>query len=216
MAKFTEYRDIFKWNKQLMEDDWNDGQAYVVKHVMKGDDTEFTTTAKVGEAKGDSHKVSLEHKMKLNQTKDNAYPFDSEIKLKNNGEIHADVKSDFLKSYEGLEHVRVITKGCYNTNATPWSLGFSYMNDTVKTDLLVDTSGDHSATANFNWQVAPWLIFGGTKTWKNALDVMNNVSWKCAFAGHFQKELQWGVLLDGQSDTLADTTVKASTMYFNH
>lgn len=136
--------------------------------------------------------------------------------MKNNGEMAADVKWDFLKSYEGLEHVRVISKGNYNSNATPWSAGFSYMNDTIKTDLLVDTSGNHSATANFMWQVAPWLIFGGTKTWKNALDVMNNVKWTCAFAGHFQKELQWGLLLDGQSDTLADTTVKASTMYFNH
>ena len=39
MAKFCEYRDLFKWNKNLMEDDWNDGQAYVLKHTVKGNDT---------------------------------------------------------------------------------------------------------------------------------------------------------------------------------
>ena len=36
MAKFCEYRDLFKWNKALMEDDWNDGQTYVLKTVNKG------------------------------------------------------------------------------------------------------------------------------------------------------------------------------------
>lgn len=35
MAKFCEYRDIFKWNKQLMEDDYNDGQSYFLKTVNK-------------------------------------------------------------------------------------------------------------------------------------------------------------------------------------
>lgn len=38
MAKFVEMRDLFKWNKQLMEDDWNDGQAYVVKATTKSGD----------------------------------------------------------------------------------------------------------------------------------------------------------------------------------
>ena len=35
MAKFCEYRDLFKWNKNVMEDDWNDGQAYMLKLAMK-------------------------------------------------------------------------------------------------------------------------------------------------------------------------------------
>lgn len=38
MAKFCEFRDLFKWNKQLMEDDYNDGQAYFLKTVHKGGD----------------------------------------------------------------------------------------------------------------------------------------------------------------------------------
>ena len=35
MAKFCEYRDMFKFNKNVMEDDWNDGQAYMVKLATK-------------------------------------------------------------------------------------------------------------------------------------------------------------------------------------
>lgn len=60
MAKFCEWRDLYKWNKQLMEDDWNDGQQYFVKYTQKGSDCEMTTTAKVAEAKSDSHKMALE------------------------------------------------------------------------------------------------------------------------------------------------------------
>jgi len=29
------YRDLFKWNKNLMEDDWNDGQHIVIKNKAK-------------------------------------------------------------------------------------------------------------------------------------------------------------------------------------
>lgn len=43
MAKFCEFRDLFKWNKQLMEDDWNDGQAYFLKTVHKGGDAVSST-----------------------------------------------------------------------------------------------------------------------------------------------------------------------------
>ena len=44
MAKFCEYRDLFKWNKQLMEDDWNDGQTYVLKTVNKASDKTVSIT----------------------------------------------------------------------------------------------------------------------------------------------------------------------------
>jgi len=133
MAKFCEYRDIFKWNKQLMEDDWNDGQAYTVKHTLKGEDTEFVTTAKIGEAKSDAHKVGLEHKMTL-KTKGTEMSggFDSEVKLKNNGEMACKMDFDFLKSYEGLENVRLLTRGTYNNNVKAGQMGFSFLNDKVK------------------------------------------------------------------------------------
>lgn len=217
MAKFCEYRDLFKWNKQLMEDDWNDGQAYTVKHTLKGEDTEFVTTAKVGEAKSDAHKVSLEHKMTM-KTKgaDITGPFDSEVKLKNNGEMACDMKFDFLKSYEGLENVRLLAKGTYNSNATPGSFGFSFLNDTVKYDQLMETTGNNGMKINCTYQAAPWLILGCTKSWKSFMDPMNNVAWSAGATGHFEKNLQWGVLLDGHSETISDTAVKASTLYFNH
>jgi len=32
MAKFATFKDMFKWNKQLMEDDFNDGKLYTLKH----------------------------------------------------------------------------------------------------------------------------------------------------------------------------------------
>jgi len=35
MPKFVEYRDIFKFNKQLLDDDYNQGKAYVQKADLK-------------------------------------------------------------------------------------------------------------------------------------------------------------------------------------
>lgn len=49
--------------------------------------TEFTNTVKLGEAKSDAHKVSLECK-----TKCNMWDAENEFKLKNNGEVNYDLK----------------------------------------------------------------------------------------------------------------------------
>ena len=43
MAKFTQWKDIFEWNKKLMELEWNDGQQYTVEHKVKKD--QFVSTA---------------------------------------------------------------------------------------------------------------------------------------------------------------------------
>lgn len=32
MATFSSFKDMFKWNKQLFEDDFNEGKLYTVKH----------------------------------------------------------------------------------------------------------------------------------------------------------------------------------------
>jgi hypothetical protein len=60
MSSFEDYGDLFKWNRCLMEDDWNDGQQYVLKIKNKGPSTEFATTFKAGQAKDGKHKLSAE------------------------------------------------------------------------------------------------------------------------------------------------------------
>lgn len=55
---------------------------------------EFTNTAKVGEVKGDAHKVALEHKTKW-VSKD--LKGEMEFKAKNSGEMVCDTKLDFIK-----------------------------------------------------------------------------------------------------------------------
>lgn len=61
---------------------------------------EFTHTAKVGESKvTESAKVSLEHKTKWVSKEYGG--FDCEFKLKNNGELACDFKSDYLKVSQG-------------------------------------------------------------------------------------------------------------------
>ena len=35
MSKFEDFGDMFNWNRELFEDDYNDGQKLVVKHKKK-------------------------------------------------------------------------------------------------------------------------------------------------------------------------------------
>lgn len=65
--------------------------------------------------------------------------------------MSGDVKSDFLKSYEGFENVRLLLKGTYNTGAKPMQLGWSLMNNDVKLDHYVDTSKDYGTVMNMTW-----------------------------------------------------------------
>lgn len=79
------------------------------------------------------------------------------------------------------------------------------MTNTLKFDNYVDTSKDYSMVINYTWQIAPWLIMGVNKKWKSVLDPMNNVKWSVGWTGHLQKELQWGLGVNGKSDTLEKT-----------
>ena len=115
-----------------------------------------------------------------------------------------------------MENVRLLTKFGYNKNATPVSFGLSYMADSVKFDTLVDASKGNAMVVNWTWQAAPWLIMGCNKKWKSVLDPMNNVKWSAGFTGHFEKSLQWGLGLNGKSDTLEKTAITDTTLYFNH
>lgn len=52
------------------------------------------------------------------------------------------------QQYEGFENVRVLNKVTLNTNGTPMALGASYMSDSMKSDVLVDTSKDYGMVIN--------------------------------------------------------------------
>lgn len=81
---FENYNDLFKWNKNLMEDDWNDGQHLVIKAKGKGDHHDFASTTKIGheDASGKS-KIATEQKLKGDIGKYGEY----EIKMKNFGNL---------------------------------------------------------------------------------------------------------------------------------
>lgn len=55
---------------------------------------------KVAEPKGDAHKVALEHKFKWVSKELNG--METEVKLKNNGELACDGKFDYLKVSGGF------------------------------------------------------------------------------------------------------------------
>ena len=95
MSKFEDFGDLFNFNRELMEDDYNDGQKYMVKWKKKAGTTEFATTVKVGDAKDGSHKLAVEEKVKAKFTE--AGGVQIECKFKNSGDYTYEVESDCLK-----------------------------------------------------------------------------------------------------------------------
>ena len=94
MSKFEDYADLFKWNRCLMEEDWNDGQQYTLKIKNKGPNNEFATTFKVAEEKDGKHKLAAEEKIKLKQPEMGGLEW--EVKLKNNGTVSWELESNCL------------------------------------------------------------------------------------------------------------------------
>ena len=39
MSKFEDFKDMFSFNREMFEDDYNDGQKYMVKHKKKAGST---------------------------------------------------------------------------------------------------------------------------------------------------------------------------------
>lgn len=143
----------------------------------------------------------MEHKTKI-VNKEWLNGLEYEFKFKNSGEVAYDCKMDYLKQFEGFENVRLLAKGTINKNQTPYTMGLSYMNDTVKYDLYQDMSKDYSATQNITYRATDWMIIGGTKSWKSMLSPMNNVKWGVGVATHYDKTLHWGIMVKGDSETI--------------
>lgn len=96
MPKFAEHRDLFKFNKELLDDDYNPGQALVVKaKVTHPTDKklESSITAKVGNPKADdTSAVAIECKCK-----GDTGPMNQENSFNNKGLLHCDMKFDISK-----------------------------------------------------------------------------------------------------------------------
>lgn len=97
-----------------MEDDYNVGKAYTVKHKKNLDGgAEMETNVKLNEAANGSHKLAADHKIKAK------YPewggCTVEVKADNSGKI--DYKTDwtYFQKYEGLEKLVVKHDGVCNT-----------------------------------------------------------------------------------------------------
>lgn len=95
MSKFEDFGDLFNFNRDLMEDDYNDGQKYVVKWKKKAGSTEFATTVKVGDAKEGASKLAVEEKLKLKMKEAGGIQLES--KIKNSGDVTYELESDCLK-----------------------------------------------------------------------------------------------------------------------
>jgi len=158
MAKFECFKDLFSFNRCLMEDDFNDGQLYTVKlkNKTKGGQ-EFATTVKVGNAKDGSHKLAFEEKVKGSHTELGGFKFEG--KIKNSGDVESEAKFNWLKNIEGLEDLKPMVLYKLNTSSgfKGADVGFEFENKSVKTKNLVSASStpvlDHELTVQTGYDV---------------------------------------------------------------
>ena len=166
MTDFDSWDDLFKWNRSLMEDDWNDGQHLVIKDKRKLlKNHEISTTAKVAEAKDNKHKLALEQKWKGSMEEFGGNDF--EAKIKNNGTLTWEMKNNLLgvstffsffgstvflqDNVDGLQGAKVHVKGTIDNGAMKdHQAGIKFDNDTAKVSALLSV------------EKSPSLFFVGT------------------------------------------------------
>mmetsp|Transcript_20000 Transcript_20000/g.14712 ORF Transcript_20000/g.14712 Transcript_20000/m.14712 type:complete len:93 (+) Transcript_20000:23-301(+) len=92
MLKFENWTDLFKFNKELLDDDYNPGQRYVAKKKFKSEDgsTEVNFTCKQSHHDG-SGNAKINTELKVKQTLEGTT---MEGVIKNDRTCTSEIKSD--------------------------------------------------------------------------------------------------------------------------
>jgi len=96
------------------------------------------------------------------------------------------------------------------------SLGFNYDTDKMNYQQLVETTGNNAMEITWTYHCCDWLSMGVVKKWASVMDPMSNVLWKVGLKGNIEKQLLWGMLMNGKSDTLSDMSIHDTSFYFKH
>jgi len=195
-----------------MEDDFHDGQKYVMKWKKKSGKHEFATTVKVGEEKEGSHKLAVEEKVKTKMAEMGGMQF--ECKFKNSGDVSYEMESDCLKGIEGLEGAQLLWKGTISSKNAPFQLGLEFDNDFIKSKTYMTASATPKFLSEFSYRACPCM----TVAEKTEFDVQNpgkTLQSEIGFAGHFEKVVQYGSHTKiGELNGSVQPTY--SSLYFNH
>jgi len=142
MPKLDSWADLFKFNKELLDDDYNPGQGLVVKSKYKSIDetTEFSNTFKQSTLNADNEaKINLETKIKSSFSGTT-----NEFNLKNDGSLSYDLKWDILErksNVKGLHLAYNLSAQSKPTNKAPeHKIGIDFSNADLKLKWLSNFS----------------------------------------------------------------------------
>jgi hypothetical protein len=161
MLKLENWGDLFKYNKELFDDDYNHGQKLVakVKCVSSDGTTECTDTYKQATAddEGDS-KISFESKCKFNRNNEA-----HEFSVKQTGEVFYEGKCGCIEEKLKVKGVKFLFNSnvwAVPTDKTPaFRIGFDYAHEKAKLKWIFNLRSWVSET-QFTYQVRPCLVFG--------------------------------------------------------
>jgi hypothetical protein len=197
MAKFTKFGDMHKFNKTLMEDDFNPGKLYIVKHKKKLDGgAELETNFKVNELKkGEStHALAADHKVKVKMSEFGGV--DAECKGTQDGKLEFKSEWKGLGKVEGLEGVSVHVDAVVNTGAKKDvclpKIGVSFANDQIISKNYISATSVPVFESENAWAACSHFMIGE----KMVCDrVKKDYKFELALAGHFEKTMQYGSLV---------------------
>lgn len=158
MSKIENWGDLFKYNKELLEDDFNHGQGVVLKTKSKASDnvTEISSTFKQAnvDSNGDG-KVAFEAKFK-STTGNHSH----EIAAKQDGAVSYEIKSNVseLTKVTGLQTIVQGTAWTTPaTNAPTFKVGVEYNASNVKTKWLINPN-TLNTEGNFTYLKCKYLF----------------------------------------------------------
>jgi len=140
----TSWEDLFKFNTELLNDDYNKGQALVIKTKAKSSDnvTEISTSYKqsVPDAKTGDIKAAFEGKFKSTQG-----IHAHEIVAKNDGSVSYELKSNIsdLTKVKGLTSV-LSGSGSSLGGVPAFKVGAEYSNASTKAKALANVRSLHT------------------------------------------------------------------------
>ena len=157
---FEDWRNLFGYNRELFEEDWNDGKLYTVKMKNKGQGVDATTTTKIGPNKDGAHSADFEQKIKYN-TK-SMKGMEMEFKAKNNGSVWWESESEALTELdaETFKGHKILTRGSHGQTDkdgkginSPMEIGHQVRNDTIKMQnyFSIEKEPKHQMTTVYNW-----------------------------------------------------------------
>jgi hypothetical protein len=195
MSKFTFWGDLYKFAKDVLDEDFHYDKNYQLKAKTKSQDGAAEYNAKIIQTKPDASGEST-NTFEIKQTYEHTHQ-KWETKIKNGGKVDAEVTVDLGKFNETMQGWNYILNAGLVSGQTLDKSSFSSSVKYTQSDLIAKVKSDHGAKGLIDTEFAykpkedSHIIIGGEATFdykKTNLD-----KYSIGFLGRLNESLSWGI-----------------------